>query len=63
MKIFITADFFYGSNLPEKAEVYQKRVAEQVESMTMFDVSRVDLDVRKLIHPEETSEKAEQAHN
>ena len=49
--------------LPKKAEAYQKRVAEQVESMTMFDVSRVDLDVRKLIHPEKTSEKAEQRQN
>lgn len=63
VKIFITADFFYGSDLPEKAETYQKRVAEQVEAMTMFDVSRVDLDVRKLIHPEKTSEKAEQRQN
>ena len=50
VEMFITADFFYGQDLPEKAEAYQKRVAEQVESMTMFNVSRVDLQVRKLVH-------------
>ena len=49
VEIRIVADMMYGPNLPAKAEEYQKRVAEQIEAMTMFNVKRVDLDVRKLI--------------
>lgn len=49
VEIRIIADFVYGPELFAKAEEYQRRVAEQIESMTMFNVKRVDLEVRKLI--------------
>ncbi|MBQ9014615.1 MAG: hypothetical protein IJ109_00710 [Firmicutes bacterium] len=45
----ILADFVYGPDLPAKALAYQKRVAEQVEAMTMFNISRVDLEIRRLV--------------
>ena len=49
VELYILADFRYGTDLPGRAEVYQRRVAEQIEAMTMFNVTKVDLDVRKLI--------------
>ena len=49
MELYILADMVYGPGLPAKAEEYQRRVAEQIESMTMFNVAKVDLDIRKLI--------------
>ena len=49
VELYILADFRYGADLPGRAEVYQRRVAEQIEAMTMFNVTKVDLDVRKLI--------------
>lgn len=49
MELYILADFRYGADLPAKAVHFQKRVAEQVESMTNFNVTKVDLDIRKLI--------------
>lgn len=49
MEIYILADMVYGPDLPAKAEAYQKRVAEQIESMTMFNITKVDLDIRKLV--------------
>ncbi|MBQ9060962.1 MAG: hypothetical protein IJ128_07450 [Firmicutes bacterium] len=45
----ILADFVYSPDLPAKAVAYQKRVAEQIEAMTMFNISKVDLEIRKLI--------------
>ncbi len=47
--LYIQADFRYGADLPGRAEAYQRRVADQIEAMTMFNVNKVDLDVRKLI--------------
>lgn len=52
MDVFIIADFYYDKDIPAKAMAYQKRVAEQIEAMTMFNVNRVDLDVRGLVSPE-----------
>ncbi len=49
VELHIIADFKYGSDLPGRAEAYQKRVADRIEAMTMFNVSKVDLEVRKLI--------------
>ena len=49
VEMHILADFIYGPDLPAKAEAYQRRVAEQVEAMTMFNISRVDLEIRKLV--------------
>ena len=53
MDVFIIADFRYGAGLPEKAKAYQARVAEQIEAMTMFNVNKVDIEVRDLIPEEE----------
>ena len=52
MDVFIITDFYYDEDIPAKAMAYQKRVAEQIEAMTMFNVNRVDLDVRGLVSPE-----------
>ena len=49
VEMHILADFVYGPDLPAKAVAYQKRVAEQIEEMTMFNISKVDLEIRKLI--------------
>ena len=49
VELRIVADFNYGPDLQAKAEAYQKRVAEQIETMTMFNVAKVDLDVRRLV--------------
>lgn len=49
VEIYILADLVYGPDLPARAQDYQQSVARRIEEMTMFDVSRVDLDVRKLI--------------
>ena len=49
VELYIQADLKYGPDLPQKAEAYQKRVAEQIEAMTMFNISKVDLDIRKLV--------------
>lgn len=49
VELRIVADFVYGPDLPRKAEEYQKRVARQIEEMTMFNVKRVDLEVRRLV--------------
>lgn len=57
--IFIIADFKYGPGLRERAAAYQKRVAEQIESMTMFNVNKVDIEVRDLI-PENEEDGEEQ---
>ncbi len=56
MDVYILADFVYGPDLPGRAEVYQARVAEQIEAMTMFNVKRVEIDVRDIIR-EEPAEK------
>lgn len=49
VELHIIADFKYGSDLPVKAEAYQKLVAEKIEAMTMFNVTKVNLDVRRLV--------------
>lgn len=49
VELHIIADFRYGSDLPAKAEAYQKLVAEKIEDMTMFNVTKVNLDVRRLV--------------
>lgn len=50
--VFIIADFNYGSGIREKATDYQKRVGEQIEAMTMFNVRKVDLEIRHLVSEE-----------
>jgi len=50
--VFIIADFNYASGIREKATDYQKRVAEQIEAMTMFNLRKLDLEIRHLIRPE-----------
>lgn len=52
MDVYIIADFSYGADLPGRAVEYQKRVGEQIEAMTMFNVNKVDIEVRDLV-PEE----------
>lgn len=49
VELYIQADFVYGADLPAKAEAYQRKVAEQIEAMTMFNVTKVDLEVRRLV--------------
>ena len=49
VELHIIADFKYGSDLPVKAEAYQKLVAEKIEAMSMFNVTKVNLDVRRLV--------------
>lgn len=49
VELNIVADFKYGPDLPTKAEEYQKRLAEQIEAMTMFNVAKVNLNVRRLV--------------
>ncbi len=49
MELYILADLKYGPDLPAKAEAFQRRVAHQIEEMTMFNITKVDLDVRKLV--------------
>lgn len=50
--VYIIADFRYGEGVPAKATVYQEKVASRIESMTMFNVIKVDLEVRQLIREE-----------
>lgn len=57
MNINITADFKYGPDLFTKAEAYQRRVAEQIEAMTMFNVNTVNLEVRRLVSAEDNLQK------
>ena len=47
--LYVVANLNYGQNLPQVAEDFQKRVAEQVEEMTAFNVNRVDLDIRDVV--------------
>ncbi len=49
VELYIQADFNYGADLPARAEEYQKQVAHQIEAMTMFNVTKVDLEVRRLV--------------
>ena len=49
VELHIIADFKYGSDLPVKAEAYQRLVAEKIQAMTMFNVTKVNLDVRRLV--------------
>ena len=49
VELNIVADFKYGPDLPTKAEEYQKRLAEQIEAMTMFNVAKVNLNVQRLV--------------
>ena len=49
VELYIIADLNYGPDLPAKAETFQQRVAEQIEAMTMFNVAKVDLDVRRVV--------------
>ncbi len=49
MDIFIIADLVAAPDLPGKTEEYQRKVAEQIESMTMFNVRKVDIEVRGLV--------------
>lgn len=60
MDVFIIADFCWNPDLPGQARAYQRRVAEQIEAMTMFNVHKVDIEVRDLV-PEEISEEEETA--
>lgn len=57
--VFIICDLNYGPGIQAKATDYQKRVAEQIEAMTMFNVRKVDLEVRQLIGEEPEEEEEE----
>jgi len=46
IEIYIAANFRYGVNLPETAKAFQSDVAEQIEEMTAFNVSRLDLEIK-----------------
>ena len=50
--VFIIADFIYAPGVRGKAEDYQKKVGEQIEAMTMFNVRKVDLEIRSLVREE-----------
>lgn len=47
--IYVIANLRYGNNLPDVAEIFQKRIAEQIENMTAFNVNRVDIEIRDVI--------------
>ena len=49
IEVYIVADLRYGENLPDKAEAFQKEVAEKIEEMTAFNVNRVDIEIRDII--------------
>lgn len=54
--VFIIADFNYGEGIRAKATDYQGKVAQSIESMTMFNVRKVDLEIRKLVREEPEQE-------
>ena len=48
VKIHIICDLAYSHDLPAKAEEFQRHLAEQIEAMTMFNVTQVNLEIRDL---------------
>jgi uncharacterized alkaline shock family protein YloU len=49
IELEVAIDMDYGDNLPAKAEVFQTRVADEIEGMTAFNVNKVDLQVRDVV--------------
>ena len=49
IEIYVIANLKYGDDLPGAAADFQKRIAEQIENMTAFNVNRVDLEIRDVI--------------
>lgn len=49
IEIYVIANLKYGKNLPKVATEFQKRIEEQIEHMTAFNVIRVDLEIRDVI--------------
>ena len=47
--VYVVANFRLGEGLNRQAKSFQKRIAQQIEEMTAFNVNRVDLEIREVI--------------
>lgn len=47
--VFITVNFKFGVPLADTAKDFQKKVAAEIESMTAFNVNKLDLEVKDII--------------
>lgn len=47
--VFITVNFKFGVPLTDTAKDFQKKVAAEIESMTAFNVNKLDLEVKDII--------------